>query len=93
MNNFYVVHVGEGLRLERLHLLVDRLRCACEGDAREPVVGHLQVPDSHDFSGHLEAVYRELVISRYGRGANLLAQLGVNANNRSRCQEATHCAS
>lgn len=84
MHSFHVVPVAEGLRLERLHLLVDGLRCACEGDAGEPVVGHPHVPDSHVISGHLEAAHRELVVSRYGRGVDLLAQSGGNANNRSR---------
>lgn len=94
LGNLHVVHVdvGEGSRLERYDLLTDRLRCACEGDARESGIDHLQVSDCHVVNGNLRVARREFVVSGYGRGADLLAQLGDGANNYSRLLEATHCA-
>jgi hypothetical protein len=94
LGNLHVVHVdvGENSRLERHDLLTDRPRCACEGDARESGIDHLQVSDSHVVDGNLMVARRELVVSGYGRGADLLAQLRDGTKNYSRLLEATHCA-
>jgi hypothetical protein len=69
------IRVGKGFWFERLHLLVDGLRCACEDDAREPVIGHLEDSKSHITRGHLDAEHRQLLISRYSQGIDLLVEL------------------
>jgi hypothetical protein len=68
--------IGESLRVERIHLFVDGLRGAFEGEARESIVGHLQVLNGPLSKGHLSRSARmDSFFFRYGHHDSLFVVL------------------